>query len=237
VPFFCVSPSYAHVMTLAGFARELPAGQPVYALQPPLGGASAPRPNLNELIAEYAQAVRSVQPAGPYLLGGYSTAGLLAIELARSLRAEGQSVALVNLLDSTHTAGPTFWFFYRLLRGPLGAVLALLPRTTWRRLELAKGFFRDEGFFTTLAALNDYRPAPFDDPILLCLSRHGYVFNFEGSEQHWRAIARGGLDVLDMPVGHMQFLRPPYARVLAETLQERIDRALARECVSQPRSK
>ena len=219
-------------MTLAGFARAMPAGQPVFALQPPPADASAPRATLEELVAEYSQAVRSVQPRGPYVLGGYSTAGLLAIEVARTLRAQGESIALVILLDSTHTSGPLFWFFYRLLRGPCGALLTLLPRTRWVRLHLARSFFRDEGFYTIVSALQGYQPKPFDAPVLLCLSRRGRVFNFEGSEQHWRALAQGGFDVHDMPVDHSHFLRPPYAGVLAATLQERIDEAIARECAS-----
>jgi thioesterase domain-containing protein len=42
--------------------------------------------------------VRSVQPAGPYLLGGYCNGALVAFEMAQLLRAQGQKIDLLVLL-------------------------------------------------------------------------------------------------------------------------------------------
>ncbi|HEV2274302.1 MAG TPA: condensation domain-containing protein [Acidobacteriaceae bacterium] len=48
----------------------------------------------------YVQEIRSVQPGGPYYLGGWCAAGPLAVETARQLAEAGESVAMVVLFDS-----------------------------------------------------------------------------------------------------------------------------------------
>jgi amino acid adenylation domain-containing protein len=50
-------------------------------------------------------AIRATQPAGPYFLAGYSLGGVLAYELAGCLRAAGEQVAWLGLLD----AGTPAW--------------------------------------------------------------------------------------------------------------------------------
>jgi len=53
-----------------------------------------------EAMAErYVEAMRAVQPAGPYLLGGWSMGRTVALEMAQQLKRRGQEVALLVLLD------------------------------------------------------------------------------------------------------------------------------------------
>ena len=59
----------------------------------PLHGVSA-------LAAHYAQIIRTVQPEGPYDLGGYSFGGLLAYEVTRRLQEQGGTVETVVMVDT-----------------------------------------------------------------------------------------------------------------------------------------
>jgi thioesterase domain-containing protein len=52
------------------------------------------------MAAFYVEAIRARQPSGPYFLGGWSLGGVVAFEMARQLRARGESVALLALMDS-----------------------------------------------------------------------------------------------------------------------------------------
>lgn len=52
-----------------------------------------------ELAAVHLAAIRQVQPNGPYRLAGYSFGALVALEMARRLTAEGQSIEFLFLLD------------------------------------------------------------------------------------------------------------------------------------------
>jgi amino acid adenylation domain-containing protein len=58
-------------------------------------------PRFTDIAADVARILR-VQARGPFILGGYCTHGLLAYEVASQLRAQGQKVELVIMLDSRH---------------------------------------------------------------------------------------------------------------------------------------
>ncbi|HSK81566.1 MAG TPA: condensation domain-containing protein, partial [Thermoanaerobaculia bacterium] len=106
-PLFCVHALGGEVLTYYRLARELGTGQPVYGLQarPLEEHAEAPQAMIEEMAAGYLEAVRSLQPAGPYLLAGYSFGGVVAFEMARQLTLAGEEVALLALLDTTVPPG------------------------------------------------------------------------------------------------------------------------------------
>ncbi|WP_293062502.1 MULTISPECIES: thioesterase domain-containing protein [unclassified Moorena] len=73
---------------------------PFYALQPPsLDGVSEPFGSVEEVAAYYLQAIQSLQPSGPYFLGGHSFGVLVAFEMAQQLQQKGETVALLALFD------------------------------------------------------------------------------------------------------------------------------------------
>jgi len=99
-PFF-----YTHVHWIGGafycftLAHDLGADQPFYVLNPyRFDGMKAP-PTIEAIAAAYIELMRTVQPEGPYLLGGFCGGGLMAYEIAQQLRAEGQAVDLLVLVD------------------------------------------------------------------------------------------------------------------------------------------
>jgi amino acid adenylation domain-containing protein len=60
-------------------------------------------PSSLECIAEqFVQNIRERCPTGPYMLGGWCAHGLLALETARQLRAQGQEVAQVVMLETAN---------------------------------------------------------------------------------------------------------------------------------------
>jgi len=100
-PLFCVHPVNGSALCYLELTRRLPTHQPLYGLQAPeLGAAPLASGSLEALAASYVQAVRSVQPEGPFLLGGWSLGGRVAFEMARQLQQQGQEVALLVLFDS-----------------------------------------------------------------------------------------------------------------------------------------
>jgi thioesterase domain-containing protein len=53
------------------------------------------------MAAHYLSEIREAQPEGPYFLGGFCIGGTVAVEMAGLLRAQGQEVALVIIVDAT----------------------------------------------------------------------------------------------------------------------------------------
>lgn len=55
--------------------------------------------SIQQLAATQILEIREIQRNGPYRIGGYSLGGLIALEIAHQLRAQGEEVALLFLLD------------------------------------------------------------------------------------------------------------------------------------------
>jgi amino acid adenylation domain-containing protein len=100
-PLFLVPPISGSPLCYLDLARNLGAEQPVYGfLSPGLAGEGARCDTMAELADVYLAAMRQVQPAGPYLLGGWSLGAPVAFEMARRLEADGEQVAMLALLDA-----------------------------------------------------------------------------------------------------------------------------------------
>ncbi|HSF39112.1 MAG TPA: non-ribosomal peptide synthase/polyketide synthase [Thermoanaerobaculia bacterium] len=99
-PFFCVHPAGGNVLCYADLARAIGPDRPFYGLQSLGLSGREPQETVEEMAASYLTEIRGVQPHGPYFLGGWSLGGVVAYEMARRLREEGEEVALLVLLDA-----------------------------------------------------------------------------------------------------------------------------------------
>ena len=100
-PFFCVHPAGGNVFRYVELARWLGEVRPFYGLEARgLDGEEQPHTRIEDMAAYYLEAVRAVQPEGPYLLGGWSMGGVIAFEMARQVETQSRHVALPVLLDA-----------------------------------------------------------------------------------------------------------------------------------------
>lgn len=53
------------------------------------------------MAAHYVELIRKAYPQGPYLLGGFSSGGAVALEMAQQLHCAGQRVELVAVIDTS----------------------------------------------------------------------------------------------------------------------------------------
>jgi amino acid adenylation domain-containing protein len=108
-PLFLVHPAGGDVLCFHGLARHLyelvggaaGPGLPVYGLQSHgLVEGGVPDRSLEAMAERYLGEMRRVAPAGPYRLGGWSLGGVVAFEMACRLRASGEEVELLAVLDT-----------------------------------------------------------------------------------------------------------------------------------------
>jgi amino acid adenylation domain-containing protein len=99
-PFFCVHPIFGVVFPYYELAHHLGMNQPFYGLQPIGIDGETPLTRIEEMAAHYIEALRKVQPKGPYFLGGWSFGGWIAFEMAQQLQKSGDEVALLAVLDT-----------------------------------------------------------------------------------------------------------------------------------------
>ncbi len=94
----------------ANLAQHSDPDQPIYGIQ---SGDGEEFKTLEDMAAHYLSTVRAFQPTGPYHLGGYCFGGNVAQEMARQLEAQGESVAVLALLDCAASNGSYERFDWR----------------------------------------------------------------------------------------------------------------------------
>jgi thioesterase domain-containing protein/acyl carrier protein len=100
-PFFLVAGMFGNVLNLRHVAQLVGADRPFYGLQARgLYGDHKPHETFEEMAEAYLAELFTIQPQGPYLLGGFSGGGITAFEMARQLRARGQEVSMLLMLDT-----------------------------------------------------------------------------------------------------------------------------------------
>ncbi len=104
---------------------HLGADQPVYYLPYGFITVRDPATYIKALASLYVDEICSVQPNGPYFLGGYCFTGLVALEIAHQLQAQGQEVALLALLQ-TYGPNPLLRLYYQTIGRTIDH---------WRRLQ------------------------------------------------------------------------------------------------------
>ncbi|WP_425263944.1 thioesterase domain-containing protein [Thermoflavimicrobium dichotomicum] len=86
-------------------ARKI--NRPFYGIQPRgLTTDHSPIHGVYAMATYYLNIIRSVQPEGPYDLGGFSFAGRLAYEVTRLLQEMGETVNTIVMVDSIYMEAP-----------------------------------------------------------------------------------------------------------------------------------
>jgi thioesterase domain-containing protein/acyl carrier protein len=81
--------------------RHIDSPHSIYGMQARgIDGIDEPFDRIEDLAQFYLDAVRQIQPNGPYFLMGYSLGGLVTLEMAQRLSKEGEQVALLAMLES-----------------------------------------------------------------------------------------------------------------------------------------
>jgi amino acid adenylation domain-containing protein len=250
-PFFFVHPIGGNVLNFAGFCGHFGPDRPIYGLQARgLNGEEAPHTLVEEMAKDYIRGIRSVQPEGPYLIGGFSAGGVVAFEMAQQLSAAGQHVATLALLD-------TLILIPHVADGPLGARIGRWLRTakmnfryatrmrlpeflsrkstnfrmrrkllTWQireKLGLTVQPARlsaEEGF---LLAIRRYIPRPYHGNATLF--RAGDGSHYPESKLGWEGLIEGDLDVQQVSGDHDTILQEPHIGMLARLLEGCLEQA------------
>lgn len=260
-PFFCVHAAGGNVLEYRDLARLLGPDQPFYGLQAKgLDGKSEPHTSITEMAAHYIKEMEEVQPEGPYLIGGRSSGGTIAFEMACQLTAQGQDVALVALLD-TYPAG-----YFKLLpdsgslsrragrvRKKYAMHLSNLNGLNWKARggyilnklryapEKARHKLYRRGYKIykrigrplppalknieeiTFAAVKDYEPQIYSGDVALFLASD-LTADYD-LHDGWRELVQGRIDTHEISGNHINIIKEPHVRGLAESLLRALDKA------------
>jgi thioesterase domain-containing protein len=249
-PFFCVHGAGGNIFRLVDLARtlgEVDPQRPFWGIQAKgLMGEDEPLESVAEMAEHYIGAIRSIQPKGPYHLGGYSMGGVVAYEMALQLHDSGDGVGLLAMLDAAprpaarlprlDVARMTMVFARELLipidpqelagLSPDQALAQVLEKGVRLRrvpLELSLGDARRylRLLETTVEASRNYVPErPYPGVMTVF---EGPVLS-EGLEGRWDDLTpqRQTIPIIG---DHRTMLEPPFVEVLAGLLRDTLDQA------------
>lgn len=249
-PLILIPPSGGNLFLFQEFARRLSEQQNVLGLQPKgLNKDEEPFTDIKELASYYLEALREVQPAGPYLLAGSSFGGAVAFEMARQLEAQHQEVALLALFDTpapSHTkvkVSDENEFLHSLTAELLPEALASfnelapsdrlafvvdqlkraqkIPAGT--DLELATRILRV--WRADLIALMDYALETYNGRAIFFRARERDRGHPQHPEQPWIEMVSEGLEVQVASGGHLSMFTSPHVESLAARFQARLAEA------------
>jgi thioesterase domain-containing protein/acyl carrier protein len=222
-PLFCVHPAAGIAWVYASLLPHLDEDRPVYGLQTPglQPGASTPE-DIDGLAAYYVRRIRAIQPHGPYHLLGWSFGGNVAQAMAGALRAAGERVALLALLDA-YPADPDDDRGDLGERQALAAVLESLGGADALSTVDADTVSVIRSVFTTHVAMRrSHVPPAYDGDVVFfeaTLDKPG-----DAPTPHaWDPYLRGAVEHHAVPCTHGGMTRPEPLTAIAAVLAARLD--------------
>ncbi|QDL10988.1 hypothetical protein DP113_26435 [Brasilonema octagenarum UFV-E1] len=255
-PFFCIHPLGGEILCYRPLALHLGSDQPVYGIQPQgLDGKHTPLTRIEDMAAHYIKEIQTIQPNGPYYLGGYSLGGIIAYEMAQQLHSLGEKVRVLAMLDTSRPGTETrLPFVLRVFEhinniiqeGPTYLQQKLVGWSEWgtyhlrdkyRRL-LEKSEILPEGdehldvMAANVQAIEQYTFKPYPGQMAVFRTddknRDDAVGVKYDPQFGWGEVT-GGVDVYHLPGSHLSFLDEPDVQVLAEQLKLCLEKAQAAE--------
>ena len=259
-PLFCVHGHLGEVLFYRPLSQRLGPNQPFFALQAQEQIGLPAHHTIEAMAADYLTEIRTVQPHGPYFIGGYCFGARVAFEMAHQILRHGEKVAFLGLLMSYDPNVNFFSYFpgrihshweqFRLMR--TRAKLADLARNSgekvrsllWRsmfhllkhRLPPSSPLFQNVSEMN-LQAVRDYVPAVYPGRMTAFLN--GRVPAGLSLDPDLRLFGMGAHEVqLRVVAGDGgSMFQEPFVRLMAEQLRTCLKEAAAlgpAETVDQP---
>ena len=231
-PLFCAHPSIGLSWCYSGLLNHIE-DRPVYGLQVRGLGGPAPLPEtLDDLVADYVEQLRAVQPTGPYHLLGYSLGGNIVHAIATRLQASGEDVARLIVLDASPERvdlddDAVLARLYADIH-PADIHDGDLPDVATQRAA-ALEFLRDmaledasqsqlDAVVNSIRVTRAYQPAPFKGDLLLVTSTSS---DPDALARRWQPYVDGRVELAEMACPHQDMLDADQLPALADILERR----------------
>ncbi len=266
-PLFCIHSIGGWIGTYQNIFKYFNQDRPVFGIRAyGLEPGEQPSLTIEEAVRDYADAIKTVQKAGPYYLLGYSAGAIYAFELACQLQGRGESVLFLGNVDQSVPA-PRM----RLLR----RISNLVPTRRGSKALMARGLRvhrflsnhlktkPDRGLFSLLikgtrafsygvfyfsrpeplpdwisaypekqqslirtlrTALWNYQPRTFSGDLILFSTRPDVRSYPDDLTRGWNAFVTGKTTIIGIPGDHDTLYEEPFAHVVAQKIEESLER-------------
>jgi thioesterase domain-containing protein len=236
LPFFAIVPPAEESVGYAILARHMGPDQAVYKIQrhaPSVGKRPYTEQEMRSMASEYAAAIRSAEPEGPYCLGGLCDGTHIAEQVVLELEAQGHEVALFAIFDTwvlQNSLRPYLWWLYyykeRLRdmqsRGLAEQLRVYRQAATNRLLRWAGKIPARTAWLETYWPSN-YVARRFRAPIALFKRPKQPFFYVNDPQMGWGRRTEGRVEIIEIDFHHAEILREPHVSVLGQGLAARLE--------------
>jgi aspartate racemase len=233
-PFFYVAPYMISVLQFANLGVELGRDQPLYGIQPQgLDGRRPVHTRIEDMASAYIREIKTVQPEGPYRIGGHCSGAWVAFEMARQLEAAGESLDTVLLVDQGPPGVDRLieWRRYLLGRlrfyfrdGRLRHALAWQAKIGLHRLRLRRLWNPASEYVAEVrqhhrAAYLAYEGGTVGSDLVLVRSEESLALSDKDWYTEWEHRTTGRFHETRAIGTHANLLERPYVTVLADRMR------------------
>lgn len=253
-PLFLLHTTPGDILGYGNLVYRIGAEQPCYGFQSlGLKEASLSHQTVEEMARYYVNLLRVEFPQGPYYLGGWCYGGIVAVEMARLLRAQGEEIGLLALLEtvamppglSNHKyhlhrlrcllrLSPARWITYVREKARYTRESRVANRMRFRQVDSsgsATGEILDprlakleQVYNTNLKALTKYRSTYYDGKVTLFNAAEKDPALIPDPQYGWIGLARE-IEIREVPGNHDTMLFEPNVSVLAQELNSALQAA------------
>ena len=232
LPFFAIVPPGEESLGYAMLARHMGPEQTVYKIQGHAPITHSKRPYTEqEMMAmsdEYIAAMRSVQPHGPYCLGGLCDGTHIAEQIVLKLEAQGEEIGLFAIFDTwvlQHSQNRWLWkiyYYQQRLRGmkklSLSERLASYKRTAGNKVQTLVGTKATRVDWRHAYWPENFTPARFRAPVILFKRPKQPFYYVSDPLMGWGARTNSGVEIHEVDFSHLQILREPHVAIFGKEL-------------------
>jgi thioesterase domain-containing protein len=213
---------------------------------PELGDEPDDWPTVEEIAAGCIQTMRTVQPDGPYCVGGYSFGGVIAFEIARQLETAGETISLLALLEPDPprpflTQGFAFNLSRLIFHGRKIAKFSFKKQMSYlsERIRRKMSFISPPGeagnsdadlatyMLRTETIHERYHALPFSGQAILFLAKDTLwrVSPEKDPRLLWNNLTGEELEIHELPGDHTSVIREPNVREMAQHLEAYLEKS------------
>ena len=196
------------------------------------------------MAAYYVRLLLSFRPEGPYILGGWCYGGIVAVEMAQQLVAQGRKIDLLVLIDTWARPpesgsygfylnrvgcflrmGTRRWIRYlkakaerKMRRGPENVSSVLAVNLEYGHLANRKHVLK-----MNMQAVKGYRSRPYPGRVILFNAEDPGDGIVPDPKSGWSTLA-AEIETHPIASSHKDMLKEPQVKFLAEQIRECIDR-------------
>lgn len=219
-PLFLVHPIGGSVFWYTLLRKYIDKDQPLYGIQDPgLDKNELIFKNLEEMASAYIESIQTIQPNGPYLIGGASFGSTVAIEIAKQLQDQGEIVLSIISLDG--------WAFYPSLQNDEASFQNIMKEQNSRLLKkYLENNVSNSQYLLELQWHREKMLMQYEMPliktkfILFKAKSLNDMFQYDATYNWWENYTSQPIELHAVPGDHESMFYEPHVKVLANKLND-----------------